>query len=389
MTSHGSGSSGAPPASWWPSTSVGSSSPGTSGPATASLRTTLAADLGVSRLPVREAVIELARDGVVTVEPHSGAFVGPFDPEVVRHHFEIVGLVYGVAAETLAETPDADALAELADLDARIDVAADAGDAAAVHAFTMDFLRVMNLAGGSPRQQAVLRGLARMLPTGFFDEVPGAGESERAGAAPDPRRHPIPVPRPGPARVRRSPTRPRRAPHRVPHRTRCVRRERFGLRRTSCTRVSSPTSRSSATRSASSCAAQWTRADANAHADPRDLTGLDEEFERTTQHAAGARGFLAVSLPTSVGGGGRSSAFRAAFGLEAAAFDAPIIDTALTLGGAPIVAYGSDEQRAALAARDGRAATSCCASRTPRPARAATSRNIATTARAHGATAGC
>lgn len=142
----------------------------------------LAADLGVSRLPVREAVIELARDGVVTVEPHSGAFVGPFNPEVVRHHFEIVGLVYGVAAETLAETPDADALAELADLDARIDIAADAGDTAAVHAFTMDFLRVMNLAGGSPRQQAVLRGLARMLPTGFFDEVPGAGESERAGA---------------------------------------------------------------------------------------------------------------------------------------------------------------------------------------------------------------
>jgi len=143
----------------------------------------LADDLGVSRLPVREAVIELARDGLVTVEPHSGAFVAPFDAEVVRHHFEIVGLVQGLAAEALAESQDAVAIAGLEDLVARINSAADAGDAVAVHEFTMEFLRVMNLAGGSSRQQAVLRALARMLPTGFFAEVPGGAESERAGVA--------------------------------------------------------------------------------------------------------------------------------------------------------------------------------------------------------------
>jgi len=143
----------------------------------------LADTLGVSRLPVREAVIELARDGLVTVEPHSGAFVAPFDAEVVRQHFEIVGLVQGLAAETLAESQDPAAIAELADLVTRIDAAADAGDAVAVHQSTMEFLRVMNLAGGSSRQQAVLRALARMLPTGFFAEVPGGAESERVGSA--------------------------------------------------------------------------------------------------------------------------------------------------------------------------------------------------------------
>jgi DNA-binding GntR family transcriptional regulator len=143
----------------------------------------LAEELGVSRLPVREAVIELARDGLVTVEPHSGAFVAPFDADVVRQHFEIVGLVQGLAAETLAESQDAAAIAELADLVTRIDLAADASDAVAVHQSTMEFLRVMNLAGGSSRQQAVLRALARMLPTGFFAEVPGGAESERVGSA--------------------------------------------------------------------------------------------------------------------------------------------------------------------------------------------------------------
>jgi DNA-binding GntR family transcriptional regulator len=143
----------------------------------------LADELGVSRLPVREAVIELGRDGLVTVEPHSGAFVAPFDADVVRQHFEIVGLVQGLAADALAESQDPVVIAELEDLVRRINNAADAGDPVAVHAFTMEFLRVMNLGGGSSRQQAVLRTLARMLPTGFFAEVPGGAESERAGVA--------------------------------------------------------------------------------------------------------------------------------------------------------------------------------------------------------------
>lgn len=86
------------------------------------------------------------------------------------------------------------------------------------------------------------------------------------------------------------------------------------------------------------------------HADPRDLTGLDEGFERAVQADAGARGYLALHYPVDVGGGGRPPAYRAAFGLEAAAFDAPLVDTALTLGGAPILAHGSDEQRALLPA---------------------------------------
>jgi len=84
------------------------------------------------------------------------------------------------------------------------------------------------------------------------------------------------------------------------------------------------------------------------HGDSRDLTGLDEHFERALHRDAGARGYLALTLPAEYGGGARSSAYRAAFSLEAAAFDAPLIDTALTLGGAPILAYGSDAQRAAL-----------------------------------------
>lgn len=142
----------------------------------------VAQDLGVSRLPVREAVTELGRDGLVTLAPHSGAFVAPFDAEVIRQHFEIVGLVQGLAAAALVVHPDPDALGQLRVLTERIDTAAVAGDAGATHAGMMEFLRVLNASGGSVRQRAVLRALARMLPSGFFGEIAGAAESERRGA---------------------------------------------------------------------------------------------------------------------------------------------------------------------------------------------------------------
>ena len=67
----------------------------------------IVAELGVSRIPVREALIEMARDGLVVNEPHIGAFVGEFDEQVLRDHFEIVGLLQAMAAERLmASDPD-------------------------------------------------------------------------------------------------------------------------------------------------------------------------------------------------------------------------------------------------------------------------------------------
>jgi alkylation response protein AidB-like acyl-CoA dehydrogenase len=80
--------------------------------------------------------------------------------------------------------------------------------------------------------------------------------------------------------------------------------------------------------------------------DDDDLTGLSEEFERRLLRRAGARGLLGISLPAEWGGGGRPAAFQAAFNLEVAAHDAPLIDTAVTLAAQPLLAWGSPEQQA-------------------------------------------
>jgi len=80
--------------------------------------------------------------------------------------------------------------------------------------------------------------------------------------------------------------------------------------------------------------------------DPEDLTGLSERFERAVHAQIGELGHLGIGLPASLGGGGRRPSYEAVFNLEAAAWDAPVVDTAMRLAGYPILAYGSDAQRA-------------------------------------------
>lgn len=87
---------------------------------------------------------------------------------------------------------------------------------------------------------------------------------------------------------------------------------------------------------------------ARLHADPLDLTGCSLEFERAHQLRAGAHGYLGIAAPLALGGGGKPPSFRAIYSFEAAYHDAPSIDTAMVLCGAPILAYGSVEQQARL-----------------------------------------
>ena len=63
----------------------------------------IAQRLGVSRIPVREAIIALDREGWLTITPHRGAFVHGLDEDALRDHYELLGLVYGLAARRATE----------------------------------------------------------------------------------------------------------------------------------------------------------------------------------------------------------------------------------------------------------------------------------------------
>ncbi|WP_299542117.1 GntR family transcriptional regulator [uncultured Streptomyces sp.] len=73
----------------------------------------LAAELEVSRIPLREALRLLAAEGLVVLVPHRGALVAPFGPADVRDLFDVRESLESLAARLTAERHDEAGLARL------------------------------------------------------------------------------------------------------------------------------------------------------------------------------------------------------------------------------------------------------------------------------------
>jgi DNA-binding GntR family transcriptional regulator len=140
----------------------------------------VAASMGISRIPVREALIALEREGWVTIEMHRGAFVNVLDEPAVRDHYELYGLTYGFAAERAVERAGPE-LGDRLGAVARSVARADGPDA--VWRLTMDFHALVVEAAASPRIRVVLRAMSAMIPGNFFELVPGAIGAEKRGIA--------------------------------------------------------------------------------------------------------------------------------------------------------------------------------------------------------------
>lgn len=70
----------------------------------------IAATHGMSRLPVREALIALEKEGLVVVTQRRGAYVAQFEPEDVIDQYEAYGLIASMAAGRAAERLTAEQL---------------------------------------------------------------------------------------------------------------------------------------------------------------------------------------------------------------------------------------------------------------------------------------
>jgi len=73
----------------------------------------LCEQLGVSRTPLREAIRQLAAEGLVTLDPNRGAFAAQLSRDEVASAFDVVAVLEGLAAEQAAERITEPELAEL------------------------------------------------------------------------------------------------------------------------------------------------------------------------------------------------------------------------------------------------------------------------------------
>ncbi len=134
-------------------------------------------EFGTSRTPVREALLELSYEGLVSVTPRSGITVLGIRPEDAVDNFAVLATLSGKAAEWAAERitgPERDELHVLAEA---IDGADD------VVAANWTFHRALNRASGSPRLLTYLRQAVRVVPASYFELFPeqvGRSRSDHA-----------------------------------------------------------------------------------------------------------------------------------------------------------------------------------------------------------------
>lgn len=120
------------------------------------LEQALADELGMSRTPVREALIRLSDEGLVEVRPRHGARVLPVSVADMAEIYELLTVLEALAAQRIAERglPAGD-LARLDSLVAAMDSALDAGNLIAWSGLDQDFHSAIVELSGNQRLSQV------------------------------------------------------------------------------------------------------------------------------------------------------------------------------------------------------------------------------------------
>lgn len=117
----------------------------------------LAEWLGVSRTPVREALLRLSASGLIVARPGRSTVVAEMDENAVRHARDVVAAMHDLAARLAVPALPPWAVDEMRRANERFAAAVEAGDADAAIAADDEFHRVLVTTSGNPLIPAVLQ----------------------------------------------------------------------------------------------------------------------------------------------------------------------------------------------------------------------------------------
>jgi DNA-binding GntR family transcriptional regulator len=137
----------------------------------------IAEELGVSRVPVREGLIQLERDGLVERAHYKRAFVAEFDDATVREAFELYGMLSALTNRRVARRRDPGVLEALGKLDEALAGCDDPGE---FESLAREFRRVVNVAGAGNHLRALLRTFSGLVPVAARFAIDDALADERA-----------------------------------------------------------------------------------------------------------------------------------------------------------------------------------------------------------------
>ena len=123
---------------------------------------TLAATIGVSRTPIREALLRLDADGLVGVLPNRGAVVKEFVDSELDEMYELRALLEGYGAMRAAQNPDPATIERLRSLGDAMDAEWNGGESpnfGEISRLNLDFHRAVQDAAGSQPLKSMLSGV--------------------------------------------------------------------------------------------------------------------------------------------------------------------------------------------------------------------------------------
>lgn len=126
----------------------------------------LAKEIGVSRMPLREAFVALEAEGLIMIPARQGAYVASLTPDDFRDHYAAFGRVSGLAAERAATLPNNELVAQLNEI---VSVMRSRPSPEEHHILNNQFHEAINRTGSSQRLRAVIRFLSNSLPTRYYE----------------------------------------------------------------------------------------------------------------------------------------------------------------------------------------------------------------------------
>ncbi|MBD8022629.1 GntR family transcriptional regulator [Microbacterium sp. Sa1CUA4] len=116
----------------------------------------LAEWLGVSRTPVREALLRLAASGLIVARPGRSTVVAEMEEDAVRHARDIVAAMHGLAARLAVPLITASVIERMRQANAAFAAAVESGDADSAIRADDDFHGALVEASGNPSIAMVL-----------------------------------------------------------------------------------------------------------------------------------------------------------------------------------------------------------------------------------------
>jgi DNA-binding GntR family transcriptional regulator len=132
-------------------------------------RNEIVRELGISRVPIQEAIVQLEHDGLVSTRYHRGAFVSRFDADTIAEHYELHGVLNGMASARAAANPTPRILGQL---EAVMRTLRSSKEPRAFQRATRDYRRAINDEYAGPRLEAAIRASQGLIPRAFLLSYP-------------------------------------------------------------------------------------------------------------------------------------------------------------------------------------------------------------------------